>query len=86
MGEMDQDALRFEGNCTLQLPRSSTHCTDCFATIAAFQNKVRRDRSPAVPHILGIRSSVQYCSHVTSGSLLDDSCCAFRWRHLRTGS
>ena len=40
MGGMDQDALRFEGNCTLQLPKSSTHCTDCFSTIAAFQNKV----------------------------------------------
>ena len=40
MEGMDQDGLRFEGNCTLQLPKSSTHCTDCFSTIAAFQNKV----------------------------------------------
>ena len=40
MGGMDQDGLRFEGNCTLQLPKSSTHCTDCFSTIVAFQNKV----------------------------------------------
>ena len=40
MDGADQDSLRFEGNCTLQLPKSSTHCTDCFSTIAAFQNKV----------------------------------------------
>ncbi|CAL5225164.1 g7945 [Coccomyxa viridis] len=40
MGALDQDALRFEGHCTLQQPRSSTHCTDCFSTIATFQNKV----------------------------------------------
>lgn len=40
MGGLDQDSLRFEGNCTLQVPKSSTHCTDCFSTITAFQNKV----------------------------------------------
>ena len=40
MGGMDQDGLRFEGNCTLKLPKTSTHCTGCFATIAAFRDKV----------------------------------------------
>ena len=40
MGGMDQDALRFEGNCTLKLPKTSTHCTGCFGTIAAFRDKV----------------------------------------------
>ncbi len=61
MGGMDQDGLRFEGNCTLQLPKSSTHCTDCFSTIAAFQNKVS-------PHLEVSRHSVCVTFHAPAAN------------------
>lgn len=39
LGGVDQDGIRYETECSLQLPRAATHCTSCFGTIAAFQNK-----------------------------------------------
>ena len=37
MKGMDQEGLRFQEECTLRLPGTSTQCRDCFSTIAAFQ-------------------------------------------------
>lgn len=47
MGGMDQESIRYDGNCSLQLPETSTHCSYCFGTFAALKNKVRSSRTPA---------------------------------------
>ncbi|BDA47606.1 probable beta-1,4-mannosyl-glycoprotein 4-beta-N-acetylglucosaminyltransferase [Coccomyxa sp. Obi] len=40
LGGMDQDAARWESECSLSLPRAATHCSSCFGAIEDFQNKM----------------------------------------------
>ncbi len=40
LGGMDQDAARWESECSLSLARAATHCSSCFGAIADFQNKM----------------------------------------------
>ena len=76
MDGMDQDGLRFEGNCTLKLPKTSTHCTGCFATIAAFQDKVcctiecKVSIAHCIPSLGLISSPRQACSAPTGSAPL----------------
>lgn len=40
MDGMDKDAARWESECSLSLPKTATHCSSCFGSIADFQNKM----------------------------------------------